>query len=131
MTSQPWESLASSKRAELFNKIPVAWRLTPEFLTGSVDSDINVLDVPSRCGLLTAEELEVTEKYNAVNLAKAVQSGSLKAKSVATAFCKRAAIAQQLTCCLTETFFDDAIERGEWLDRVLLETGKPVGPLHG
>lgn len=112
-------------------KIPEAWRLTPEYLTGTEDSDTNVLDVPRRCGILSPEELEITEKYSAVSLAKAVQAGSLKAKSVAIAFCKRAAIAQQLTSCLTETFFQDAIDRGEWLDNVLQETGKPVGPLHG
>jgi amidase len=45
--------------------------------------------------------------------------------------CKRAAIAQQLTQCLTETMFDDAIERGEYLDQYLAEHKKPIGPLHG
>lgn len=50
---------------------------------------------------------------------------------VATAFCKRAAIAQQLTCCLTEIFFEQAIARAQELDRQFAETGKPVGPLHG
>ncbi|CZT18083.1 related to amidases [Ramularia collo-cygni] len=129
--TQPWEERAAKKRAELYEKIPLEWRLPSEYLTGSMDSDDNVLDVPSRCGLLSSEELEITEKYNAITLAKAVQSGSLKAKSVATAFCKRAAIAQQLTSCLTETFFNDAIERGEWLDQIYQQTGKPVGPLHG
>lgn len=128
---QPWEVLASNKRAELEAKIPADWRLLPQYLTGTADSDINVLDVPRRCGVLSLEEIEITEKYSAALLAQAVQSGALKARSVATAFCKRAAVAQQLTCCLTETFFDDAIKRGEWLDKVLLESGKPVGPLHG
>ena len=66
-----------------------------------------------------------------MSLAKAVQSGLITAVDVATAFCKRAAIAQQLTNCLTETFFDDAIERGQFLDRYLAEEKKPVGPLHG
>lgn len=133
MTSQqqPWELLASNKRAEAQEKIPTDWRLSPEYLTGTADSDVNVLDVPRRCGILSAKELEITEEYDAISLAEAVQSGSLDAKSVAIAFCKRAAIAQQLTFCLTETFFDDAIERGEWLDEILLRTGKLVGPLHG
>lgn len=131
MASQSWEKLAANKRAEMFDKIPAEWRLSPEFLTEGADLNANVLDVPSRCGILSLEELEITEKYSATSLAVAVRSGSLKAKTVASAFCKRAAIAQQLTCCLTETFFNDAIERGEWLDQVLLQTGKPVGPLHG
>lgn len=131
MYSQPWEILVADKQAAMLEKIPLEWRLSAEYLTGTSESDVNVLDVPSRCGLLTSEELDIMENYNAYTLAKAVQDGSLKAKIVATAFCKRAAIAQQLTSCLTETFFDDAIKRGEWLDDVLSNTGKPVGPLHG
>lgn len=48
-----------------------------------------------------------------------------------TAFCKRAAIAQQLTRCLTEIFFDRALVRAKELDVHLEETGRTVGPLHG
>ncbi|KAL3487949.1 amidase signature domain-containing protein [Aspergillus germanicus] len=58
-------------------------------------------------------------------------TGQLSAVKPATGFCKRAATAQQLTCCLTEMFFDQALVRAEKLDRHLAETGKPVGPLHG
>lgn len=47
------------------------------------------------------------------------------------AFCKRAAIAQQVTKCLTEVFFDKALKRARELDDHLLRTGKVVGPLHG
>ncbi|KAJ6136225.1 Amidase, partial [Penicillium capsulatum] len=35
------------------------------------------------------------------------------------------------TRCLTETFFDRALQRAEELDRHLREKGQPVGPLHG
>lgn len=47
------------------------------------------------------------------------------------AFCKRAAIAQQLVNCLSEVCFDEAIARAKELDTVFRETGKLVGPLHG
>lgn len=48
-----------------------------------------------------------------------------------TAFCKRAAVAQQLTGCCTEMFFELALERARMLDRRFVEKGGPIGPLHG
>lgn len=47
------------------------------------------------------------------------------------AFCKSAAVAQQLYRCCTELFFDRALERARELDDHFSKTGKPVGPLHG
>lgn len=48
-----------------------------------------------------------------------------------TAFCKRAAISQQLTKCLTEIFFDRALAKAQELDEYLERTGKTLGSLHG
>lgn len=50
---------------------------------------------------------------------------------VTRAFCKRAAIAHQLTNCLTEVFFDDALKRASELDDHLASGKAPLGPLHG
>ena len=44
---------------------------------------------------------------------------------------QRAAIAHQLTNCLTEIFFDDALKRAEELDTHLASGKSPLGPLHG
>jgi len=44
---------------------------------------------------------------------------------------QRAAIAQQALNCLTEIFFDQALERAAYLDDYITRMGKPVGPLHG
>ncbi len=126
-----WEQKTADKRAAEYAKIPTAWRLDQKYLSDNEHSDASVLGVPRECGILTNAELDITEKYSAVSLAKAVQSGALKAVDVARAFCKRAAIAQQLVHCLTETMFDDALKQGEYLDKYLAEHGKPVGPLHG
>lgn len=128
--SNSWQVKTANKRAAEYAKIPAEWRLDSKYL-GDETSDRNVLGIPAECGILSQDELDITEKFNAVSLAKAVRSGSLKAVDVATAFCKRAAIAQQLVNCLTETMFDDAIERGKYLDQYLGEHEKPVGPLHG
>lgn len=35
------------------------------------------------------------------------------------------------TNCLTECFFDRALDRAEFLDSYLRQNGKPKGPLHG
>ncbi|KAJ5766226.1 uncharacterized protein N7511_003842 [Penicillium nucicola] len=48
-----------------------------------------------------------------------------------TAFCKRAAISQQVNKCLTEIFFERAIQRAKNLDEILARTGEVIGPLHG
>ena len=105
--SGDWTSKAAAKRASEFAKIPSAWRLAPEYLTGDETSDASVLDIPTRCGILNDVELTITERYDAITLARLVQSGALRAVDVATAFCKRAAIAQQLTNCLNEGIGDD------------------------
>jgi len=126
-----WRDKAAKKRSEAYAKIPHEWRLSPEYLTGNEHSDTDVMDIPALCGILSSQELDITEKFNAVALGQAVQSGAISAAAVALAFSKRAAIAQQLINCLTETFFDEAIQRGEYLDKYLAENGRPVGPLHG
>ena len=61
----------------------------------------------------------------------ALSSRKLSAVEVTEAFCHRAAIAQQLTNCLTEPLFDTAIQRARELDAYLTEQGRPFGPLHG
>ncbi|KAK8138059.1 general amidase GmdB [Apiospora sp. TS-2023a] len=128
---QTWQTRVAEKQATQLGKIPKAWHLPSEFLTGDETCADGVMDIPAKCGILSAEELHITEDLDAVALAKAVQLGTIKAKLVATAFCKRAAIAQQLTNCLTETMFEEAIKRGEFLDEYLESHGKPLGPLHG
>lgn len=124
--SNEWESIAARKQEQRLSKIPRAWRLA------SIHTSRNtVLDVPRECGLLTEAELHITERFDATALLSGVHHGFLRSIDVVTAFCKRAAIAQQVTNCLTEIFFEDAIARAEQLDDILARTGKPVGPLHG
>lgn len=67
----------------------------------------------------------------ATELAAKIKDRHYSSVQVAEAFCQRAAVAQQLTNCLTEIFFAEAIDQARQLDHVLEATGKPVGPLHG
>ncbi|KFZ16319.1 hypothetical protein V502_05153 [Pseudogymnoascus sp. VKM F-4520 (FW-2644)] len=129
---QTWQEKAAAYRAAALDKIPKEWRL-PTSITNSVSetSDQCVLDIPRTCGLLTAEELDITENYDAVALAELLAKGKFTSVAVTTAFCKRAAIAQQLANCLTETFFDIALERAKFCDDYLNKQGKTLGHFHG
>lgn len=127
LKEEPWRDIAARKKAEQYARIPQAW-LLPQ----STDHDkSNILQVPRQSGILTDAELLITEKYDATDLVSELANGNLTSESVATAFCKRAAIAQQLTNCLTEILFDDAIARAKELDAYFQRTGQPFGPLHG
>ncbi|KAB8264733.1 amidase signature domain-containing protein [Aspergillus pseudonomiae] len=128
MTATTWEQKAKSKQTQTVAEIPPEWTLPAAVL---LNSAANVLDVPRTCGLLTEKEIHITEDYDATGLLEKLAAGGFSSVEVTTAFCKRAAIAQQLTCCLTEMFFDKALARAKQLDEVFARTGVTTGPLHG
>ncbi|RHZ54891.1 putative general amidase [Aspergillus thermomutatus] len=130
MTVVDWQQKAQFKQSEAASKIPPEWRLSSDILN-AISNESNILDIPTKCGILSDRELDITENYDATDLLQKLASKELSAVEVTTAFCKRAAIAQQLTSCLTETFFDRALARARQLDDHLAATGKTVGPLHG
>ena len=123
-----FESARDSVLEEFAAKVPQDLRLDSSITSNPPK---NVTGVPRECGILTKDELEITENYDAVGLAEAIATKKFSAVAVATAFSKRAIIAHQLTCCLTEWFMDEAIERAKSLDEYLEKTGKTVGPFHG
>ncbi|PKK52696.1 hypothetical protein CI102_2428 [Trichoderma harzianum] len=126
--SPGYEARRAAVLEEFAAKVPDKLRLPIELINNPPK---NVTGVPKDCGLLTPEELTITEDYDATALAGLIASKKLTAVAVATAFSKRAIIAHQLTGCLTEWFMDDAIEQAKHLDEHLQSTGKTVGPLHG
>ncbi|KAL4912660.1 amidase signature domain-containing protein [Aspergillus aurantiobrunneus] len=125
-----WQEKAQRKRDELAGKIPLEWRVPSALLDKAASLD-NILDIPRQTGILTERELDITETLDATALLGRLLNGEFSAYEVTVAFCKRAAVSQQLTCCLTEIFFDQAIARAKELDRRFAETGKLTGPLHG
>lgn len=127
-----WQALAKSKRESVFAKIPKDWLLpTSQTSQYTETSSISVLDVPRTCGILTEKELDITENYDVTDLVKMMSEGQLKSMEVVTAFCKRAAVAQQCVNCLTEIMFDEALARARECDEYLEKEGKVLGPLHG
>ncbi|KAI9925651.1 hypothetical protein ASPWEDRAFT_113022 [Aspergillus wentii DTO 134E9] len=135
-TKPDWRELVANKQKQLQDAIPSEWRLSDELLQSlpvSSPKGVRLIeaDIPRKCGLLSVTELDITENYSAGQLLQKLAAGNLTSLAVTTAFCKRAAIAQQLTSCLTEHFFPRALERAQYLDGYLQREGKPLGPLHG
>ncbi|KAL9063453.1 MAG: hypothetical protein Q9157_008237, partial [Trypethelium eluteriae] len=124
---ETWQDVAKRKQDERTLNIPKEW-----LLSSKPSPNLNaVIDVPRRCGILHENELAITEKYDATDLVKKLANRELSSEEVVTAFCKRAAIAHQLTNCLTEIFFPLALSRARALDKHIQQYGTPVGPLHG
>lgn len=119
-----WQETAADKKARLEASIPKEWLLK------SLPTTNSVMSVPKDSGLLAPLELSITES-SAVDLVAQLASKKLTSVAVTTAFCKRAALAQQLLNCNLEFFPDLALKRAKELDDELEKTGKVVGPLHG
>ena len=90
--SQVWQDIARRKKEEQNTKIPKEW-LLPSKPSPNLNT---VVDVPRRCGLLSENELFITEEHDATALVEKLAKRKLSSEEVVTAFCKRAAIAHQL-----------------------------------
>lgn len=91
-----WQELVARKRNKCQQKTPKEWILPTEFL--NVTPHPLEYDIPRRCGILSSLELDITENYTATQLIAKLAVGNVSSLDVTTAFCKRAAIAQQLVC---------------------------------
>ncbi|KAJ9365554.1 acetamidase [Paecilomyces variotii] len=125
---KPWERIAAAKRQALRDAIPAEWVIPAEILPPEEETDVTTFLRES--GWFTDREVEITSTP-APELLAELSSGSCTSEEVTKAFCKAAAAAHQLTNCLSEILFDEAISRAKQLDDHLKQTGKPVGPFHG
>jgi amidase len=89
-----WEKTAADKKARIAASIPEEWRIK------SRPTGDSVMDFPKKSGIMSAEELAITES-TATDLVAQMSSGKLTSVAVTTAFCKRAALANQLVRLLT------------------------------
>lgn len=125
LTMAPWEEISARKRAdrEALLAAHSEWRIPPP-------AD-DVLDVSGfMTAHLTPRERDVV-KQDATAILHELSTGRISAVEVTTAFCKVATISQDLTNCVTEICFNDALKRAQELDDIFKATGKVVGPLHG
>ncbi|OAP64558.1 hypothetical protein AYL99_00530 [Fonsecaea erecta] len=125
-----WQERCAQARAARDATIPKAWLLK----NPPSDDVTNVMSVPYTSGLMTDEELALTE-LDATELLQRLRKGEIKSYNITLAFCKRAAIAQQVIShkinCLTYMFVDEALQRARELDEYFEKTGKPIGAYHG
>ncbi|KAF2453815.1 putative general amidase GmdA [Lineolata rhizophorae] len=121
-----WKTQAKLKRESVTALIPKEWILD------SIPSPSEQRDVTGDYirKFLSDEEIEITET-DAFEIVQNTSQGTWTAVEVTSAFCHRAAIAHQLTNCLHEIFFDDALSSAKRLDAHFSEHKKPMGPLHG
>jgi len=104
-SEKPWQTLCRERRQKQWDSIPKEW-----LIQCPPDSQLNVLDVPETCGLLTPLELTITES-DVQTLLDNLASAQWSCVSVTTAFYKRAVVAHQLVrfiqpdSCARSTFF--------------------------
>ncbi|KAJ5328696.1 hypothetical protein N7452_009086 [Penicillium brevicompactum] len=122
-----WQGIAEEKHSSRDKAIPTEWRLPPGYVP---DDQLNVMDIPAECGLLTERELGITETDPVVLVEKMINR-DFSSHEVTLAFCKRAAVAQQLVNCLSEIFFNQALYAAQRLDAEYEAHGAPRGLLHG
>ncbi|OAX77945.1 hypothetical protein ACJ72_07751 [Emergomyces africanus] len=123
-----WEAVAAAKREDLLSSIPSEWIIPAESFPP--ESQTDVTSFPEKSGWFTPSELEITGSTASEILARTT-TGVWSAEVVTRAFCKRAAAAHQLTNCLSETLFPEALNDAKALDAHFAATGKPFGPFHG
>lgn len=92
-----WPALVEEKRRDRDSRIPEEWRL-PEEITKSISpsSDLNAFHLLQILQLLAPREVDLTENYTVESLLDMMATGRVSSLEITTAFCKRAAIAQQL-----------------------------------
>ncbi|RGP76710.1 hypothetical protein FLONG3_5150 [Fusarium longipes] len=122
-----FETKRAALLEEFASKVPQVFRL-PVGLIRNPPKNVSV--IPPICSILSQEELEITE-HDAVGLLEGIASRKYTSVAVARAFCKRAIVAHQLTCCLTQWYMDEAIAQAQKLDAYFEQHGKPIGLLHG
>ncbi|KAH6681684.1 amidase signature domain-containing protein [Halenospora varia] len=127
-TAAEFIAAIEKKHAQQLELIPAEWRIPVGKLPA--EDQTRVIDFTATCGILTAEELEIILK-DAEEIVNLTSTGKLSCVAVTTAFCKAAAISHQLTNCLTEIFFAQALERAKELDEIFSKTGKSNGALFG
>lgn len=125
-SSFDWKVVSDRKIADRharLNRMP-EWHLKETI----PDTVLDVSNIPK--SHLTPRESDIVH-LDATALAEAIRERRYTAVEVLRAFCHVATIAQGLTNCLTEVFFDEGLKRAAELDEYLEMTGKVVGPLHG
>jgi amidase len=93
--SSDWRARCDARKQKQLDSIPSAWLIEP-----IANNRFNVMDVPRECGMLTPQEMEITETTDVEFVLHMLKSAEWSSVEVTTAFYKRAVIAQQLVCII-------------------------------
>lgn len=99
-----WQARVARKREECANRIPSEWKVSDQFMAkfdapiSEHKNDFIRSGAIRESGILTDLEINITEGYTIPGLISALATGSLTSVEVTLAYCKRAAVAQQLVC---------------------------------
>ncbi|KAF4458707.1 general amidase-C [Fusarium albosuccineum] len=107
MATVDWKSLIQAKLDDRAGRIRPAWRLEKS-ITDQVhpSSTTSAFELLAQTDILTKKERDITEKFSATTLISMLANRTISSVEVTTAFCKRAAVAQQLVSALR---FDDGL----------------------
>ena len=94
-----WKAAAATKKASQNQSLPSKWRFTPDQLP--LESTLNVMNVIEQSGILTKQEMIITELDDLKTLLGNLAQGLWSATEVTLAYCKRATLAQQLVSTLS------------------------------
>lgn len=123
-----WEEIRNAKLADQRRLIEAY--MVDEKLVPTVEELNDVSDFIDSSSVVSEAVKRITN-LNIVTLLEQYSLGSLTVKEATLAYCFRATLAHQLTNCLTEIRFKQALEEAEELDRYFETYGKLKGPLHG
>lgn len=116
-TDTTWQTIAKRKQTYRDSQIPQQWSIPSSMRPKDPPlmkyGPQNVLHISCECGILSPTEVTSTETYSVQSLLSALASQNSSALNVTTAFCKRTAIAQQITNCVTEPLFSSALQRAK------------------
>ncbi|KAI4268032.1 MAG: hypothetical protein L6R38_007989, partial [Xanthoria sp. 2 TBL-2021] len=123
-----WQAAARAKVADLHSKIPKAWLLSDLDLENAKKQ--RTLSGPFIEQYLTDDDKGIIGN-DSMQLVEKIKRREYTAVDVTRAYCKTAAVAQQINNCLHEVMFDFALHTATDLDQYYAKHGTVKGPLHG
>ncbi|KAL8885970.1 MAG: hypothetical protein Q9192_006559 [Flavoplaca navasiana] len=128
MQIQDWQATAKAKVAHIHSSIPKEWRLSDMDLAKAGQQ--RILTGPFIEQFLTDEEKDII-RHDSIQIVGKIKSRDYTAVDVTRAYCRTAAVAQQINNCLHEIMFDFAFQTAKDLDDYYSKNGSVKGPLHG
>ena len=113
MSPKDWRALCAERKQKQIDSIPQDW-----IIQVPSDKHCNVLDIPEKCGLLSARELAITNTTDVDTLLNKLATAVWSSVEVTLAFYKRAIIAHQLVRTCRYRSYGSDIQRASRVNRL-------------